>query len=77
MRYRFTTREPRQPVTLLISVARAGAPDDAAARRIRVRSRGGVASLRLPPGAAGPYVVSASAFSQRGARSPVVRAPLR
>ena len=77
VRYRFTKREARQPVTLLISVARAGAPDDAAARRVRVQGRSGVTSLRLPPGTAGPYVVSASAFSQRGARSPTARAPLR
>ena len=74
VRYRVTTR---RPVTLLVSVARAGAPDDAAARRIRVRSREGVALLRLPPAAGGPYVVSASAFSERGARSSIVRAPLR
>ena len=77
VRYRFTTLEPRSPTTLVLSVARAGAPDDATARRIRVRSRDGVASLRLPPGATGPYVVSASAFSEHGARSPIVRAPLR
>jgi Concanavalin A-like lectin/glucanases superfamily len=77
VRYRFTTLDPRSPMTLVLSVARTGAPDDATARRIPVRSREGVASLRLPPGAAGRYVVSASAFSERGARSPIVRAPLR
>jgi hypothetical protein len=75
--YRFATLDRRTPVTLVISVARAGAPDVAAARRIRVRRREGRASLRVPSGAAGPYVVSASAFSERGARSPIVRARLR
>jgi Concanavalin A-like lectin/glucanases superfamily len=63
-----------EPATVLLSVARAGAPDDAVARRVRGRS--GTAVLRLPPGG-GPYVVSASAFSKRGARSGIVRAPLR
>jgi hypothetical protein len=73
--YRFTTLS--SPLTLVLSVAQAGAPDVAAARRIRIRRREGVASLRLPRGAAGPYVVSASAFSERGARSPIVRVRLR
>ena len=63
-----------EPATVLLSVARAGAPDDAVARR--VDGGDGAAVLRLPPGA-GPYVVSASAFSERGARSGIVRAPLR
>ena len=59
------------PLTLLISVARAGAPDVAAARRIRVvPQRRRVAAPAARP--AGPYVVSASAFSERGARSPIV-----
>ena len=60
----------------LVSVAQAGVPDVATARRVRV-SREGVVELRLPPGSAGPYEVSASAFSERGARSPVVRERLR
>ena len=75
--YRFTKLDTRRPLTLVISVARAGAPDVAAARRIRVRRRNGVTSLRLPPASAGPYVVSASAFTERGARSPIVSARLR
>jgi hypothetical protein len=76
VRYRFPTLDTRSRVTLLISVARAGAPDEAAARRIRVVRQSGTASLRLPPGTAGPYVVSASAFSERGARSPIARTRL-
>jgi hypothetical protein len=71
VRYRFEER----PATIVISVARAGAPDEATARRVRVR-RQGVATLRVPPGG-GPYVVSASAFSERGARSSIVSARLR
>ena len=59
-----------------MSVAQAGVPDVATARRVRV-SREGVVELRLPPGSAGPYEVSASAFSERGARSPIVRERLR
>ena len=66
-----------RPATLVVSVAEAGDPDVAAARRVRVGRRTGVVELRLPPGSAGPYVVSASAFSERGARSPIVRARLR
>ena len=72
VRYRFDAR----PSTLVVSVAQAGVPDVATARRVRV-SREGVVKLRLPPGSAGPYEVSASAFSERGARSPIVRARLR
>jgi len=71
VRYRFEQR----PATMVISVARAGEPDVAAARRVRVGRREGVAALRLPPGG-GPYVVSASAFSERGARSSIVSARL-
>jgi hypothetical protein len=77
VRYRFPTLDTRSDLTLVISVARAGAPDVAAARRVRVLRRSGVASLRLPPGAGGPYVASASAFSERGARSSIVRTRLR
>jgi Concanavalin A-like lectin/glucanases superfamily len=73
VRYRFDAR----PSTLVVSVAEAGVPDVASARRVRAAGREGVVELRLPPGSAGPYVVSASAFSERGARSPIVRAPLR
>jgi hypothetical protein len=58
-------------------VARRDAPDVATARRIAVRRRSGVVALRLPPGAAAGHVVSASAFSARGARGPVARTPLR
>ena len=72
VRYRFDAR----PATLVVSVAQAGVPDVATARRVRV-SREGVVELRLPPGSVGPYEVSASAFSERGARSPVVRERLR
>ena len=80
VRYRFARLTPdraTRPTTLLVAVAEAGAPDVATARRFRVRRRTGTASLRLPPGAAGPYVVSASAFTRDGSRSSVVRAPLR
>jgi hypothetical protein len=77
VRYRFPALDTRSDLTLVISVARAGAPDVAAARRVRVLRRSGVASLRLPPGAGGPYVASASAFSERGARSSIVRTRLR
>jgi hypothetical protein len=66
-----------RPTTLLVRVARDGAPEVAVARRVRVRRRDGRASLRLPPAGGGPYVASASAFSKRGARSRIVRAPLR
>src|SRR4029453_3894732 len=62
---------------LPVPVARVGEPDLAGARRIRLhgKTRAGLASLRLP-GGKGPFVVSASAFSKRGARRGVVRAPL-
>jgi hypothetical protein len=76
VRYRFSGID-RRPVTLVVSAARAGEPDVATARRLRVRQRAGVVSLRLPPASAGPYVVSASAFSERGARSPVIRTRVR
>jgi len=74
VRYRFERRGARR--TLLLSVSASGAPDVATARRTRVRRRNGAVSLRLPPASAWPYVVSASAFSQRGARSRVIRATL-
>ncbi len=74
VRYRFARRAA---LTLVVSVARPGAPDVATARRVRVGQREGVVTLRLPPGSAESYVVSASAFSERGARSAIVRAPLR
>ncbi len=80
VRYRFARLGhggARRPSTLLVSVGRAGAPDVAAARRVRVRGRTGMASVRVPPGAGGPYVARASAFSARGARSRLVSAPLR
>jgi hypothetical protein len=66
-----------QPSTLVVSVAEAGAPDVATARRVRVTDSSGVVKLRLPPTSTGPYLVSASAFSERGARSPIARARLR
>jgi hypothetical protein len=66
-----------RPRTLLVGVTQAGAADVAAARRVRVRGLAGTASLRLPPASGGPYTVSASAFSQDGSRSGIVRAPLR
>ena len=73
VRYEVDTR----PSTLVVSVAEAGAPDVATARRVRVTRREGVVELRLPPGSAGPYVASASAFSEeRGARSAIARAPV-
>jgi hypothetical protein len=72
--YRLGRFDRREPLTLVVSVTSAGAPDVAAARRIRVRRRDGVAALRLPGGTSGRYVVSASAFSERGARSRVIRA---
>jgi Concanavalin A-like lectin/glucanases superfamily len=72
VRYRFDAR----PSTVVVSVAEAGDPDVATARRVRARTEG-VVELRLPPGSAGPYVVSASAFSKPGARSAIVRARLR
>jgi hypothetical protein len=72
VRYRLTGAAP---ATLLVSVARAGEPDRATARRVRVRGRAGVVTLRLPSG--GPYIVTASAFGERGARSGTVRAPVR
>lgn len=80
VRYRFTRLgkgRTTRPMTLLVSVAQTGAPDLAAARRVRVRHRDGVALLRLPPGTGAPYVVSVSAFTKRGSRSRIVRAPLR
>jgi hypothetical protein len=61
------------PSTLVVSVAEAGEPDVATARRVRVKARDGIVELRLPPSSTGPYVVSASAFSERGARGPIVR----
>ena len=71
------TRSTRgRRATLLVSVAESGAPDVAAARRVRPARREGVVELRLPPGSDGPYVVSASAFSERGARSAITRARL-
>jgi hypothetical protein len=79
VRYRFERLDrghASRPTTLLMSVARPGEPDVAAARRVRVDRRDGVASLRLPPGSTGPYVVSASAFTHRGARSDVARVRL-
>jgi hypothetical protein len=56
-------------VTLVVSANAAGRPDVATARRARLQRAGGVVELRLPSDAPGPYVVRASAFSERGARS--------
>lgn len=66
----------RRPVTLLVSVARAGAPGVATARRATVRTRSGTVRLVVAPGSDGPFVVQASAFSRRGTRSAVTRARL-
>jgi hypothetical protein len=66
-----------RPSTLVVSVAEAGAPEVATARRVRVTGAGGAVQLRLPPASPGPHVVSASAFSERGARSPITRVRLR
>jgi hypothetical protein len=66
-----------RPTTLLLSVAQTGAADIATARRIRVRGSGGVVTVRLPPDSVGPYDVSASAFTEQGARSRIVTAPIR
>jgi hypothetical protein len=75
VRYTLDGAEP--DTTLLLSVNAAGAPDEVATERARVRGRSGTAAVRIPPHARGPFVVSASAFSPaRGARSRVVRAPL-
>jgi hypothetical protein len=76
VRYRFPSR-PRGHLTLVVSAAQSGTPDVAGARQVRVRHRAGTVALRLPPTSTGPYVVSASAFSGRGARSPLVRARVR
>jgi hypothetical protein len=70
--YRFPASR-RRPVTLLVSVAPAGAPDVATARRAAIRARTGTVRLALAPGVAGPVVVQGSAFSQRGTRSAVKR----
>ena len=72
--YRFPAAR-RRPVTLLVSVAPAGAPDVATARRAAIRARTGTVRLAAP-GADGPVVVQASAFSQRGTRSAVKRVRL-
>ncbi|MDA0160639.1 hypothetical protein OM076_10215 [Solirubrobacter ginsenosidimutans] len=73
--YRFPATR-RRPVTLLVSVAPAGAPDVATARRTTIRSRTGTVRLAVASGADGPVVVQASAFSQRGTRSAVKRVPV-
>ena len=80
LRYRFArlgTRTATRPTTLLVSVMQPGEPDRASALRVRVRGREGVVPLRLPPASRAPYVVSVSAFTQRGSRSRIVRATLR
>jgi hypothetical protein len=66
----------RRPVTLLASVAPAGAPDLATARRTAIRARAGTVRLALAPGVTGPVEVQASAFSPRGTRSAVKRVRL-
>ena len=76
VRYRFPSL-PRGPVTLVVSAAKARSPDVASARRLRVRRRSGSIALLLPATSTGPYVVTASAFSERGARSPLVRTRVR
>jgi len=69
--YRFPATR-RRAVTLLVSVVRAGAPDVATARRVRVDAAAGTVRLA----AHGPVVVQASAFSRRGTRSAVSLARL-
>jgi Concanavalin A-like lectin/glucanases superfamily len=79
VRYEFPTLgddSASRPRTLLVDVAQAGAADVAAARRTRVLGRAGTASLRLPPASDGPYTVGASAFTEDGSRSGIVRTPL-
>ena len=71
---RATVRYRSSAPAVLISIAQSGAPDVAVGRR--ARGPRGVATLRLPPGS-GPYAVSASAFDNRGGRSPIVTTPLR
>jgi hypothetical protein len=73
---RYTSAPAPGRATLVVSAGQAGAPDVATARRTRLR-RSGVVSLRLPPGASGPYVVRASAFSDRGSRGPVASTIVR
>jgi hypothetical protein len=73
---RYRAERVRDGATLVVSAAEAGAPDVATARRTRLR-RAGAVTLRLPPHTAGPYVVRASAFSDRGARGAVVSALVR
>jgi len=69
--YRFPATR-RRAVTLLVSVVRAGAPDVATARRVRVDAAAGTVRLA----AHGPVVVQATAFSRRGTRSAVSLARL-
>jgi hypothetical protein len=73
---RYRVERVRDGSTLVVSAGQAGASDVATARRTRLR-RAGVVTLRLPPHAAGPYVVRASAFSDRGARGAMVTALVR
>jgi hypothetical protein len=77
VRYRFGSLAGPRPVTLLVSASEAGEADVATARRVPVRRRAGVATLRLPPRSSGPYLVSATAFSERGARSRLARVRVR
>jgi hypothetical protein len=67
---------PGRASTLVVTAGAAGAPDLAVSRRVRLRGRAGAVRLRPPAGAA-PYVVRASAFSPRGARSRLVTASVR
>lgn len=74
--YRFARMNgPDRPHTLLISLARAGDPGIAVARRVRVLRRPGRVTLTMPA-TAGRYVLQASAFSRHGARSRLVTAAL-
>ena len=74
---RYALDAPDPDTTVLLSVTAAAAADDTTVERAHVRGRSGMASLRLPPRATGPFVVRASAFSpERGARSAVAQTPL-
>jgi hypothetical protein len=68
-------RAPARAKTLLLSVAREGAPDRTSSRRVAVRARTGRVRLSAPAGS-GPLRVSASAFDRHGTRSRVATVPL-
>ena len=67
----------RRPTTLLVAVAGPERPTSRPRAACVCAGAPATASLPLPPAGAGPYVVSASAFTRHGSRSRVVGAPLR